>query len=167
MLKKLAVCSFTLATVFVVVSFLKAMPHERTVDIWLPQDHEFFNDVRSKSGELRRVRVLDASFSGTAVFVPFNDFRAQLGDFHNTIIARDDGTLYYLVKEDARVYVSTVVNEKWWEVAPTNVNIRGNRMLLSFRWNASLFITGVALAIAFSAGGGLSLGVWHARRDAA
>lgn len=78
-------------------------PYETTEKIWMPEEYSMVNQVDG-----RYMPVENVYLSGTAVHVPFEDFKENFSSKKINVIIRTDGTVYYIVEQTGRKFFAKV-----------------------------------------------------------
>jgi len=90
--------------------FWLSRPRESSIELWSPEKVSFANLIGGKYTSVEKVSV-----SGTAIFVPLNQYQERFPHSDHTIIVQENGDVYYLTRTNKETYVST---KKWfWTVA--------------------------------------------------
>jgi len=81
---------------------------EESAKIWLPKDYSFANDIPGG-----HVAVEKVSLSGTAMYIPFEDFKESINSWYSPskqvkIILQNNGEVYYLCEIQGNLYVATI-----------------------------------------------------------
>ncbi|MBZ9577568.1 hypothetical protein KJA13_00810 [Patescibacteria group bacterium] len=82
-------------------------PYEVTKEIWLPEKYKIIND---RDGEY--IPFPKVIISGTASFMPPENFKKEFSDKENKVHIQADGKVYYCVKEGEEVFVAEVDHGK-------------------------------------------------------
>ncbi len=78
-------------------------PYEVTKEIWLPDKYEIVNQRDGKYVTFPKVII-----SGTASFMPPENFKKEFSNRENKVYIQADGKVYYRVKEGEEVFVAEV-----------------------------------------------------------
>lgn len=92
--------SLFIGIVFFVLLF---RPYEVTREIWLPEKYKIIND---RDGEY--VTFPKVIISGTASFMPPENFKKEFSNRENKVYIQADGKVYYRVKKDEEVFVAEI-----------------------------------------------------------
>lgn len=142
----IAIC---IGVLFVFLVIRGSYPHIRTYDLWLPENHSFFNEI-DREGKKEVLPVERVSISGTAVFIPLSDFMKHHGNEDVEIIMEKSGIIHYLTKENGKTY-ATQRNYGTSFSHFKNVSISENRrqIISQFGTNIKESIPGIVLVLIF------------------
>jgi len=79
------------------------------IELWSPEKSSFANLIGGKYTFVEKVSV-----SGTAIFVPLDQYQERFPDNDHTIIVQKNGDVYYLTKTNKETYVSK--KERYWSI---------------------------------------------------
>ena len=91
---------------------------EFPIKLWVPENAHFANLVIGKG----YAPVEKVSVSGTAIFVPLEQYQERFSRNDQTMIVQENGDVYYITKTDKKTYVS--IDQNWSPSAGNRLRIK-------------------------------------------
>lgn len=142
---------FSLFVISLCVILYLTTPYDELKEVWMPRDASIVNLIDGKF-----IPVSEVFLSGTAVFVPFEEYKSNVSvkaESENSVIFSDAYGFYYLTKTEERLYVAKtkVDHSKFFVPGVTGVvYVPGEESAqVKIHWSTNITETSIAIALCF------------------
>ena len=152
MSKVTGLACFILAATCVVVASFYGFPRNPSFNIWIPEQYSMVNvalDDASHYGVVEK-----ASLSGTAVYLPLDQFRKVFGSVSIEMIVDKRAQVWYLAKRDGHLYVAKTRSVRaWYVTTATSFGLGSDSLTLTKNSEVFLVVPSLAVAVVLALAG--------------